>query len=558
MSSSTRRSIGEAIVFAAMALASCTAPTFGNCFAENGELSELQVAKRGKAATALLEAGNTTAAAFCISRSGFFVTSWRAIPGRGCEELPLILDSGLKTQRILSAKVVHHDATLDLALLQVTKQEDMPVLDLGTEEDLTELAKVVAFGFPVSTGKCPSIVVKTGQVTSLQREAGEVWQIELDAAPGNVGGPVLDLRGNVVGLLAKNLPYGRGSHAVPASHIRRLVSRPIIQLTPPLIKHGDMDKPVTFRASIVRVFSSDEPIDLVLTLSSMGEEREYKMTHSDGVYQVKAVPLPPEKELRIAASYAHGEVQGFTEDRPIQIGNHEVRLRSLRRLRFGPAPTGTLHTGETITGVLSGMDGFAIHTGGRTWALELGKVAQITLDPVNLVQITCRVVGKQNGREVCSVRKAFSFLTATTPDEEAMRLISGIDRLSESKWNQLGGYTVTVDAHPKKNSPTGIVIQEGEKYLVVPCPTDTWNSSPIFRRFVNYKGHRNVGYRTSSELPYVQLCYCNEKGKLISVLNNYIADQPGTLFLQPSDADGSGVADNNVGHVRVKILRIVP
>jgi hypothetical protein len=72
---------------------------------------------------------------------------------------------------------------LDLALLQVSGQKECPTLKIGTEDGLTELAEVIAFGYPFGTGLAvgkkekPAISVNVGSITSLRLKAGELHRM---------------------------------------------------------------------------------------------------------------------------------------------------------------------------------------------------------------------------------------------------------------------------------------------------------------------------------------------------------------------------------------------
>src|SRR5437899_1598946 len=112
-------------------------------------LSKAELAKLGKSATALVENKSRKAqgSAFCIHASGLFLTNQHVVAAGGTNEVfSIILDPGLKTQKIVAADVVRSDKDLDLALLRVKDAKDLPALALGSVEGLSELQDVVAFG----------------------------------------------------------------------------------------------------------------------------------------------------------------------------------------------------------------------------------------------------------------------------------------------------------------------------------------------------------------------------------------------------------------------------
>src|SRR6516162_3040589 len=121
----------------------------GNLSPAAEPLSKVELSKRGKEATALLELQPRTsyAAAFCVHASGLFVTAEQPLRLRGnVDTVVLVLPSGLKTQKAFKAKVVR-DAELNLALLRIDGVDGLPALPLGADDDLAELLELVALAF---------------------------------------------------------------------------------------------------------------------------------------------------------------------------------------------------------------------------------------------------------------------------------------------------------------------------------------------------------------------------------------------------------------------------
>jgi S1-C subfamily serine protease len=95
--------------------------------------TKAELSKIGKASTGLVECtfsrGKGYGTAFCIHASGLFVTNQHVVTGGGdASSIVIVLDPSLKTQRVLTAKVLRVDKELDLALLQVVGAKDLKAL----------------------------------------------------------------------------------------------------------------------------------------------------------------------------------------------------------------------------------------------------------------------------------------------------------------------------------------------------------------------------------------------------------------------------------------------
>lgn len=121
---------------------------------------------------------------------------------------------GARTVRLTFADGTESDATVkavqadrDLAVLQAqTVPDDLRAATLRSSQDLLPGETVVAVGFPFGIG--PSI--SSGVVSGLNRafkspegeqEIGNLIQFDAAANPGNSGGPLVTLNGEVVGIV---------------------------------------------------------------------------------------------------------------------------------------------------------------------------------------------------------------------------------------------------------------------------------------------------------------------------------------------------------------------
>ncbi|MBL7222799.1 MAG: trypsin-like peptidase domain-containing protein [Candidatus Brocadiae bacterium] len=407
-----------------------TAARLGWCEAQRLTLRER--VSLGKAATALVEIAQGsraqgTGSAFCVHKAGLFITNRHVLLTRRprssrddirkiplVKRVTLVISSGETGEREVEAKVLRVSDDVDLALLKVEGAgKPYSHLTLGSVDNLMETAEVMAFGFPfgealaVNRGAYPSISVNAGRVTSLRRKGGELSQIQVDAVlnPGNSGGPVLDAQGKVIGVVVTGV-LGMGvNFAIPVSRLRQFLDRPEILFAPPTLKRNNQHDLTEFRARVVSLLPTSEPLTLQLTLKTRtGQTRHYDMKPIGDAHRVEAVPIPPRDGplvLQVEAVYADGYVRGGVQDRVLKVGDRRTRLSEVRSLRFEPEAEVVLSDGKTLRGKVTGLDAVPITVGEQSMRCKLDDASMIEVDaPTALDAVFCTIIARQAGKEV--------------------------------------------------------------------------------------------------------------------------------------------------------------
>ena len=165
-----------------------------------------------------------------VSADGYIVTNNHVV--EDADEISVLLFDG----RELDAEVVGTDPFSDLAVLQA-KGDDFPFIAFGDSDALRVGQWVLAFGSPLSQEL--SNTVTSGIVSSLGRYGGGDPRgratisnyIQTDAAvnPGNSGGPLVNLRGEIIGINAaiatRTGTYNGISFAIPSSIVQSTVEQ---------------------------------------------------------------------------------------------------------------------------------------------------------------------------------------------------------------------------------------------------------------------------------------------------------------------------------------------
>jgi S1-C subfamily serine protease len=137
--------------------------------------------------------------AFAINSRGEFLTNDHVV--KGCATLRLRWD-GEKHD----AAVVASDQQNDLAVVRTSGSEVEP-LKFREGKGIRPGDGIVALGFPYSGLLSTSVQVTTGDVSALTGIRDDIRFLQLTAPvqPGNSGGPLLDLSGNVVGIVSARI-----------------------------------------------------------------------------------------------------------------------------------------------------------------------------------------------------------------------------------------------------------------------------------------------------------------------------------------------------------------
>jgi S1-C subfamily serine protease len=133
-----------------------------------------------------------------------------------------------------SAKVIGTDPTNDLAVIQVSGiNKNFPPLPLGDSEGLNVGQFVVAIGNPFGLERTLTfgVVSATGRVINSpdNRVVGEIIQTDAAVNPGNSGGPLLNMQGELIGVNTAILsPSGASAgigFAIPSRTVKRVVPK---------------------------------------------------------------------------------------------------------------------------------------------------------------------------------------------------------------------------------------------------------------------------------------------------------------------------------------------
>ena len=137
---------------------------------------------------------------FAVSSEGHVITNFHVISD--CQAVDILYQG-----KSIPTTVIAYDTINDLALLKAdfTPSAVFPISDSSPEI----LQNIYVAGFPFGKAISGSVKVTKGIISSLVGIRNNFSNMQIDAAlqPGNSGGPILDEKGNVVGVAVAKLDF---------------------------------------------------------------------------------------------------------------------------------------------------------------------------------------------------------------------------------------------------------------------------------------------------------------------------------------------------------------
>ena len=148
---------------------------------------------------------------FCVDAEGYILTNEHVI--RDAKQIYVTTDDG----RTFPALVVGTDPRSDLAMLKIPTT--LPAVTFAAGSEVSRGQWTIVLGNPVGLSAAGSMCMSVGIVSAVGRELnklsereGRIYsnliQTSAEVNPGNSGGPLIDIQGNVIGMVtAVVLPH---------------------------------------------------------------------------------------------------------------------------------------------------------------------------------------------------------------------------------------------------------------------------------------------------------------------------------------------------------------
>ena len=166
----------------------------------------------------------TAGSGFIISKDGFIVTNNHVV--EEAEKIKITLSN----DEVYEAEIIGLDPRMDLALLKIDSDKDLPFAGFGKSENSKVGEWVVAIGNPFGLGG----TVTAGIISALGRNIGsgpydQFIQTDAPINKGNSGGPLFNMKGEVIGVNTMIYSQTGGSvgigFSIPSSLVKPVIDQ---------------------------------------------------------------------------------------------------------------------------------------------------------------------------------------------------------------------------------------------------------------------------------------------------------------------------------------------
>ncbi|WP_195940206.1 serine protease HtrA [Romboutsia sp. 1001713B170131_170501_G6] len=231
-----------------------------------------------------------------VDANGYILTNSHVVSDGKASDVNVLFNDGSTSQ----GKVLWNDSNLDLAMVKVDKKGLTPA-ELGNSDDVRTGDISIAIGNPLGLEFQKSVTqgIISGLDRTIKTEKSNMtglMQTDASINPGNSGGPLLNEKGQVIGINTAKASQAEGlGFAIPIN-----TAKPIVEQ---IIKNGNFEK-VTLGIS---------GADLQMFEASTGAD----LAAEDGVYVVEVVNNSAAQKAGIQAG-----------DVIVKVGNDKVSTMS--------------------------------------------------------------------------------------------------------------------------------------------------------------------------------------------------------------------------------------
>jgi serine protease Do len=240
---------------------------------------------------------------FVISSQGYILTNAHVIDGAA--KLGVMFTDGTEEEAVL----VGYDNTMDLAVLRVNRT-GLYALKMGDSNALRVGEYIITIGDPTGRELAGTttfgIVSATARTITIDGQTNTYIQVDAAVNPGNSGGPLINLKGEVVGIVsAKTVTasYDDYGNAISAEGLGfALPINEVLELAEQLITEGGIKRPgigisvIEWSEQIAREYGTVTGV-LVYTVIKDGPGDKAGLRPNDIIVEVGGQAVPTQSDF---------------------------------------------------------------------------------------------------------------------------------------------------------------------------------------------------------------------------------------------------------------------
>ncbi|MGN6390590.1 MAG: DegQ family serine endoprotease [Burkholderiaceae bacterium] len=355
---------------------------------------------------------------FIISADGYVMTNAHVV--EGASEVYVTLTD----KREFKAKIVGADVRTDVALVKI-EGSSLPVLRMGDSDRIRVGEWVIAIGSPFGLAN----TVTAGIVSAKARDTGDylpLIQTDVAVNPGNSGGPLINMRGEVIGINSQIYSRSGGymgiSFAVPIDEAMRVAEQ--LKTTGKVIRGrigvqiGEVTKDVAESLGLDKARGA-----LVQRVESGGPADKGGIEAGDIILKFDGTPIEKSTDLpRLVGNTKPGSRavvtvwrKGVRRDIPVQVAELETDKPQTQQSEPKPEPAVNM-LGLTVSPLTDAQKKEAKVDGGVLVESVDGPAARVGLHPGDIIQ-------RLNNVDVKDVQQFYALVAKLDPKKMAVLLV---------------------------------------------------------------------------------------------------------------------------------------
>ncbi|MGH7796235.1 MAG: S1C family serine protease [Candidatus Binatia bacterium] len=166
------------------------------------------------------QAHGSRGSGFIVDAQGYVLTAQHVI------DKAKKIEIRLADSRRLPASVIAADSQIDLAILKIQSDKELPILPLGDSDAIRVGDLAVVFGYPFGRESSMNLgIISRSGKTYPDSASFDFVQTDAGGYPGGSGGPLLNNKGHVIGMITMASERGNMGFATPINVIKRIAPR---------------------------------------------------------------------------------------------------------------------------------------------------------------------------------------------------------------------------------------------------------------------------------------------------------------------------------------------